>query len=66
MNLEMIVEDLWDQFQQALKNYTETTEERRKAFEDLKSKDEKSAREIEIQMRKLQHLSVSRWCTRWF
>jgi len=66
VNLEMIVEDLWDQFQQALKNYTETTEERRKAFEDLKSKDEKSAREIEIQMRKLQHLSVSRWCTRWF
>ena len=58
VNLEMTVEDLWNQFQQALKNYTETTEERRKAFEDLKSKDEKSASEIEVQMRKLQHLSV--------
>lgn len=61
VNLEMTVEDLWNQFQQALKNYTETTEERRKAFEDLKSKDEKSASEIEVQMRKLQHLSVSKF-----
>lgn len=59
VNLEMTVEDLWNQFQLALKNYTETTEERRKAFEDLKNKDEKSAHEIEVQMRKLQHLSVS-------
>ena len=59
VNLEMTVEELWNQFQQALKNYTETTEERRKAFEDLKAKDEKSAHEIEVQMRKLQYLSVS-------
>ena len=58
VNLEMTVEELWNQFQQALKNYTETTEERRKAFEDLKAKDEKSANEIEVQMRKLQYLSV--------
>lgn len=58
VSLEMTVEDLWNQFQQALKNYTETTEERRKAFEELKAKDEKSAHEIEVQMRKLQHLSV--------
>ncbi|XP_067932597.1 dynein regulatory complex subunit 2-like [Watersipora subatra] len=57
VNLEMTVEELWNQFQQALKNYTETTEERRKAFEDLKAKDEKSANEIEVQMRKLQYLS---------
>ena len=56
-----MVEDLWDQFQQALKNYQETTEERKKAFEDLKAKDEKSANEIESQMRKLQRITVSLW-----
>lgn len=61
VNLEMTVEELWNQFQQALKNYTETTEERRKAFEDLKAKDEKSAHEIEVQMRKLQNLSVRKY-----
>ena len=55
------MEDLWDQFQQALKNYQETTEERKKAFEDLKAKDEKSANEIESQMRKLQRITVSLW-----
>ena len=53
------MEDLWKQFQQALKNYNETTEERKAAFETLKSKDEKSAKEIEMQMRKLQRISVS-------
>ena len=53
------MEDLWAQFQQALRNYQETTEERKKAFEELRSKDERSAKEIETQMRKLQRLTVS-------
>ncbi|KAK2556161.1 Dynein regulatory complex subunit 2 [Acropora cervicornis] len=40
----------------ALKNYNETTEERKLAFENLKAKDEKSSYEIETQMRKLQRI----------
>ena len=59
VQLENAVEDLWLQFKAALTNYQETTEERKKAFEELKAKDEKSAREIESQMRKLQRISVS-------
>ena len=55
----MKVDDLWQQFRQALQNYNETTEERKTAFEALKIKDEKSAKEIELQMRKLQRISVS-------
>ena len=43
---------------QALKNYNETTEEKKVAFETLKTKDEKSAKEIEGQMRKLQRIQV--------
>ena len=46
-------------FLQALKNYNETTEERKVAFENLKIKDEKSAKEIELQMRKLHRIQVS-------
>ncbi|XP_064620664.1 dynein regulatory complex subunit 2-like [Lineus longissimus] len=57
VQLESAVENLWQQFQAALKNYNETTEERKNAFESLKSKDEKSAEEIETQMRKLQRIS---------
>jgi len=53
-----VVEDLWNQFTVALKNYQEATEERKKAFEDLKARDEKSAREIDMQMRKLQRIQV--------
>lgn len=56
IQLESQVEDLWKQFQAALKNYNETTEERKMAFETLKSKDEKSAKEIDMQMRKLQRI----------
>ena len=56
--LESKVDDLWQQFRQALHNYNETTEERKVAFENLKVKDEKSAKEIELQMRKLQRISV--------
>lgn len=55
--LESKVEDLWSQFRQALNNYNESTEERKNHFENLKTKDEKSADEIEMQMRKLQRIS---------
>ena len=40
------------------KNYNETTEEKKTVFESLKIKDEKSAKEIELQMRKLQRIGV--------
>ena len=56
IQLEGQVEDLWKQFQAALKSYNESTEERKVAFETLKSKDIKSAQEIEQQMRKLQRI----------
>ena len=52
----MKVHDLWNQFNQAMKNYEEITEDRKRSFDDLKEKDEKSAKEIEMQMRKIQNL----------
>ncbi|CAH6791431.1 dynein regulatory complex subunit 2 [Phodopus roborovskii] len=56
LQLENIVEDLWRRFQDALKNYTDATEDRKIAFETLRVKDEKSSKEIEIQMKKIQKL----------
>lgn len=56
LQLENIVEDLWRKFQDALKNYTDATEDRKIAFETLKVKDEKSSKEIEMQMKKIQKL----------
>lgn len=56
LQLENIVEDLWRRFQDALKNYTDATEDRKIAFETLKVKDEKSSKEIEMQMKKIQKL----------
>ncbi|XP_020032586.1 dynein regulatory complex subunit 2 isoform X1 [Castor canadensis] len=64
IQLENTVEDLWKRFQDALKNYTDATEDRKIAFETLKVKDEKSSKEIEAQMKKIQKLqeaiSISR------
>ncbi|XP_007452304.1 PREDICTED: coiled-coil domain-containing protein 65 [Lipotes vexillifer] len=59
LQLEHIVEDLWRRFQDALKSYTDATEDRKIAFETLKVKDEKSSREIEAQMKKIQRLQDS-------
>ncbi|XP_065275821.1 dynein regulatory complex subunit 2 [Emys orbicularis] len=59
VQLEGTVEELWKRFQQALKNYTEATEDRKIAFEALKMKDEKSSKEIEMQMKKLQKIQDS-------
>ncbi|XP_004711474.2 dynein regulatory complex subunit 2 [Echinops telfairi] len=56
LQLENIVEDLWRRFQEALKNYTDATEDRKIAFEALKVKGEKSSKEIEAQMKKIQKL----------
>ncbi|RUS84822.1 hypothetical protein EGW08_007437 [Elysia chlorotica] len=57
VQLETKVDELWQQFRQALQNYNDTNEERKTTFETLKIKDEKSAKEIELQMRKLQRIS---------
>lgn len=54
------MEDLWRQFQAALNNYNSTTEERKKQFEELKQKDQKNAKEIEQQMKKLVKLQVGK------
>ncbi|XP_029450495.1 dynein regulatory complex subunit 2 [Rhinatrema bivittatum] len=59
IQLEGLVEDLWKQFQQALKNYTDSTEDRKIAFEGLRLRDERSAREIDMQMKKLQRFQES-------
>ncbi|VCW77187.1 unnamed protein product [Gulo gulo] len=59
LQLENIVEDLWRRFQEALKNYTDATEDQKIAFETLKVKDEKSSKEIETQMKKIQRLQDS-------
>ncbi|KAM7116447.1 dynein regulatory complex subunit 2 isoform 2-T2 [Molossus nigricans] len=56
LQLENVVEDLWKRFQDALKNYTDATEDRKIAFETLKVKDEKSSKDIEVQMKKIQKL----------
>ncbi|XP_012520542.1 PREDICTED: coiled-coil domain-containing protein 65-like [Propithecus coquereli] len=56
LQLENTVEDLWRRFQDALKNYTDATEDRKIAFETLEVKDEKSSKEIVAQMRKIQKL----------
>ena len=57
-NLVAKVEDLWSQFDQVNKTYLETTDEKKRQFDELKEKDEKSAHEIDNQMRKIQKLTV--------
>ncbi|KAJ3108036.1 Dynein regulatory complex subunit 2 [Phlyctochytrium bullatum] len=58
IQLEGTVEDLWRQFQAALTQYNISTEERKKQFEELKMKDQKNAKEIEMQMKKLVKLQT--------
>ncbi|VDP81522.1 unnamed protein product [Echinostoma caproni] len=57
ISLETKVNHLWFDFKTALSQYNKTTEEKISFFENLKAKDEKSAAEIEMQMRKLQRIS---------
>ncbi|XP_016056706.1 PREDICTED: coiled-coil domain-containing protein 65 [Miniopterus natalensis] len=59
LQLENVVEDLWRRFQDALKHYTDATEDRKIAFETLKVKDEKSSKDIEAQMKRIQKLQDS-------
>ncbi|KAI9221551.1 hypothetical protein BC828DRAFT_68011 [Blastocladiella britannica] len=57
IQLEGMIEDLWKQFQHALANYAQATDERKRQFEDLKAKDETAASTIETQLRKLGKLA---------
>uniref|UniRef100_A0A0B7A486 Dynein regulatory complex subunit 2 n=1 Tax=Arion vulgaris TaxID=1028688 RepID=A0A0B7A486_9EUPU len=57
IQLEYKVEDLWQQFRQALQSYNEMNEERKNSFESLKLKDAKNTKEIELQLRKLQRIT---------
>lgn len=57
VNLESKINDTFDQFKQTMKNYSEMNEDRERQFSELKEKDEKSAKEIDTQMRKIQLLT---------
>ncbi|XP_062386488.1 dynein regulatory complex subunit 2-like [Sardina pilchardus] len=59
VQLEGTVEELWGQFQHALRSYNEATEDRHIAFEALRTRDHKSAQEIDTQMRRLQKMQDS-------
>jgi hypothetical protein len=53
IQLEATVDDLWRQFQVALNSYNASTDDKKKSFEELKAKDQKNAKEIEQQMKRL-------------
>ncbi|XP_031422955.1 LOW QUALITY PROTEIN: dynein regulatory complex subunit 2 [Clupea harengus] len=59
VQLEGTVEELWGQFQQALRSYNEATEDRHVSFDALRTRDHKSAQEIDMQMRRLQKMQDS-------
>ncbi|KAI3382588.1 hypothetical protein SNEBB_002255 [Seison nebaliae] len=56
LQLESQIEQLWNQFHVVTKNYQDATEGRKKTFEELGAKDEKSAKKIEMQSEKLKKL----------
>eukprot|EP00051_Salpingoeca_urceolata_P005721 m.76460 g.76460 ORF g.76460 m.76460 type:complete len:517 (+) comp14511_c1_seq3:33-1583(+) len=56
-SLEHIINELWEQFQQAQQQYEQGTAEKRGEFERLRDKDRQSAITIEQQMRKLQRIN---------
>lgn len=55
--LEMVISDLWELFQQALNNYKHSTADKQAEFEKLRANDIKSAAMIERQTRKLNRLA---------
>ncbi|KAL7891580.1 hypothetical protein AOLI_G00010560 [Acnodon oligacanthus] len=59
IQLEGTVEELWQQFQQALQSYNKATEDRHITFDSLRAKDQRSAKEIDLQMRRLQKMQDS-------
>lgn len=57
--LENRISSMHKEHEKAMKDYLDFNEERQKNFDALKKKDEGSAMEIDIQMRKIQNLTVS-------
>lgn len=53
------LDELWKQVRSTMQGYAEATEQQSVAFEALKQKDEKSSREVETQMKRLQKLQVA-------
>jgi dynein regulatory complex subunit 2 len=62
VNLELKINETFDQFKLTMKNYEELNEDRQRQFFDLKEKDEKSAKDIDKQMKIIQTLNVIRIC----
>ncbi|KAM9482184.1 dynein regulatory complex subunit 2 [Clarias gariepinus] len=56
IQMEVAVEELWQQFQQEQQKYTEATEDRQIAFESLRATDQRNAQEADLQMRHMQKL----------
>lgn len=56
-NLEMKINDTFDQFKLTMKNYEELNEDRQRQFFDYKERDEKSAKDIDRQMKIIQTLT---------
>lgn len=54
----MRINETFEQFKMTMKNYEEMNEDRQRQFYELKEKDEKSAKEIDMQMRKIHNLTV--------
>lgn len=56
MDLETSMDSLYNQFHQALRQYSSDTHDRRQEFDNLKAKDEASSKEIDMQMKKIQRI----------
>ena len=56
-NLELKINDTFEQFKITMKNYEDMNEDRQRQFLELKEKDQKSAHEIDTQMKKIQALT---------
>jgi hypothetical protein len=59
VNLELKINETFDQFKLTMKNYEELNEDRQRQFFELKEKDEKSAKDIDKQMKIIQTLNVN-------
>lgn len=55
---ENLLEGFYSQFKDAMKVYEEATEERKKGFDELKEKDDRSTREIEMQAKRIERIQA--------
>lgn len=57
-NLRWKIEGKFKEYEQEQANYKKLTEERERQYLDYDERDKKSAKEIDVQMRKIQTLNV--------